>query len=104
MTRHGVMRHLKRQIRNTLRGLIQRYAPTKIKTRLWDTEFQGDRWDCLDRAPGTCEHPHVEKYARNGSILDVGCGRGSTGNELNALAYQSYTGVDISEVAIERAK
>ncbi len=49
-------------------------------------------------------YPHVEKYAKNGSILDLGCGPGAVGNELNASAYASYTGVDISDTAIEKAK
>ncbi len=39
-----------------------------------------------------------------GSILDLGCGSGSTGNELSGTAYQVYTGVDISDVALENAK
>jgi 2-polyprenyl-6-hydroxyphenyl methylase/3-demethylubiquinone-9 3-methyltransferase len=46
---------------------------------------------------------YVEKYARNGDILDLGCGSGNTGSELNQSAYQSYIGVDISDVAIEKA-
>ena len=39
-----------------------------------------------------------------GSILDLGCGSGSTANELSGTAYQVYTGVDISDVALENAK
>jgi len=49
-------------------------------------------------------YPYVEKYAKKGSILDLGCGSGSTGNELDPTTYQDYTGVDISDVAIEKAK
>jgi predicted TPR repeat methyltransferase len=51
-----------------------------------------------------CLYPYVEKYARQGSILDLGCGPGATGSELNADNYSVYTGVDISEVAIEKAR
>jgi SAM-dependent methyltransferase len=98
------MSYLTLKVRNVLRGLVQRYATTKIKTQLWDAEFSRGRWGCLDRPPGTCKHPHVEKHANNGSILDLGCGPGSTGNELTEHRYQSYTGVDISDVAIEKAK
>jgi 2-polyprenyl-6-hydroxyphenyl methylase/3-demethylubiquinone-9 3-methyltransferase len=36
--------------------------------------------------------------------LDLGCGSGNTGVELDSSAYQDYTGVDISDVAIRRAK
>jgi SAM-dependent methyltransferase len=36
--------------------------------------------------------------------LDLGCGSGNTGAELAANAYRDYTGIDISDVAIEKAK
>jgi predicted TPR repeat methyltransferase len=51
-----------------------------------------------------CVYAHIEKHAKNGDILDLGCGPGAVGSELNAAAYQSYTGVDICDVAIEKAK
>lgn len=51
-----------------------------------------------------CIYPYIERYVRQGSILDLGCGPGATGNELNADMYSTYTGIDISEVAIARAR
>jgi trans-aconitate methyltransferase len=33
----------------------------------------------------------------------MGCGSGSTGNELDTVSYRQYTGVDISDVAIDKA-
>jgi len=42
-------------------------------------------------------------YGNNGSILDLGCGSGNTGNEMDIYKYHRYTGVDISEIAIQRA-
>lgn len=84
--------------------MLQAYGTKSVKRRLWNVEFGQGRWDCLDRTLGDCVYPYVEKYANNGSILDLGCGSGSTGNELNADKYHDYTGVDISDVAIEKAK
>ena len=49
-------------------------------------------------------YPHIEKHARNGDVLDLGCGPGAVGAELNVNTYRSCTGVDICEVAIERAR
>jgi SAM-dependent methyltransferase len=49
-------------------------------------------------------YPYVERYSNQGSILDLGGGSGSTGNELAVNTYRDYTGVDISAVAIEKAK
>jgi SAM-dependent methyltransferase len=88
---------------NILRGLLQRHGPDAIKEGLWDYEFSSGRWDCLDDMRGDCVYQHVERHARGGSILDLGCGPGATGAELARHSYSSYTGVDISKIAVERA-
>lgn len=89
--------------RNILRGLVQRYGSEALKKRLWDHEFANGRWDCLDDMQGDCVYAHVEQLARGGSILDLGCGPGATGSEIARQSYSSYTGVDISKVAVEKA-
>ncbi len=53
--------------------------------------------------PDDCVYPYVEKHAKRGSILDLGCGSGSTANELASDTYREYVGVDISDVAISKA-
>ena len=85
------------------RGFIASYGPSGIKKRLWDKEFSGTKWDFIDNTVGDCVYPYLEKYARNGNILDLGCGPGNTANELAASVYQSYIGVDISEAALAKA-
>jgi SAM-dependent methyltransferase len=92
------------RIRNVVRGFLQYYGPGEVKRRLWDTEFAQGRWDCLESTPGDCVYSFIEKHALQGSILDLGCGSGSTGNEIAVSAYRDYTGVDISEVALSMAK
>lgn len=82
---------------------IMSYGPTSIKKRLWDREFSGTKWNFLDNTVGDCIYPHLEKYSKNGSILDLGCGPGNTANELAANAYTTYVGVDISEAALAKA-
>lgn len=42
----------------------------------------------------------VEKYAKKGSILDLGCGTGALASDLNPDCFESYLGVDASEAAI----
>jgi SAM-dependent methyltransferase len=95
---------LAQKVRNKVRALVQSYGTRNLKSHLWNSEFSHGRWDCLDATPNDCVYPYVEKYANNGSILDLGCGSGSTGNELVENSYQDYTGVDISDVAIGKAK
>src|SRR5271154_1530245 len=85
------------------RGFIMSYGPSGLKKRLWDKEFSSTKWDFIDNTAGDCVYPHLEKYAQNGSILDLGCGPGNTANELASEAYRSYIGVDISEAALAKA-
>jgi SAM-dependent methyltransferase len=92
------------KVRNVVRGLLQRYGTENIKKQLWNHEYSRGRWSCLDSMADDCVYAHIEKHAKNGSILDLGCGPGAVGTELNAAAYHSYSGVDICDVAIEKAR
>ena len=96
--------YITKKARNVLRGLLQAYATENIKRYLWNIEFSGSRWDCLDLTQGDCVYRYIEKYANNGSILDLGCGSGNTGTELDKTKYRQYMGVDISDMAIEKAQ
>ena len=89
---------------NFLVAALKSYGPSGVKKILWDKEFSGTKWDFIDNTVGDCVYPNLEKYAKNGSILDLGCGPGNTANELAATAYESYLGVDISEAALEKAR
>ena len=91
------------KVRGAVRWLLQAYGTPKIKSALWNAEFASGRWDCLERTAGDCVYPSVEQYAAQGSILDLGCGSGSTAVELAFDSYRDYNGVDISDVAIAKA-
>lgn len=92
------------RIQNKIRGILLASGPKSIKRFIWNAEFAKGRWDHLARTDGDCLYPILEKYGHDGSILDLGCGSGNTGAELAANAYHDYTGIDISDVAIEKAK
>lgn len=87
-----------------IRGFLASYAPTGIKKAFWDREFSSGDWDFLNDTSSDCVYKHLEKWARKGSILDLGCGPGNTANEVAADAYQTYVGFDISEAALEKAR
>lgn len=93
-----------RKVRDRFRDLLQTHGSPRTKQRLWDAEFANGRWDCLDATAGDCVYGPLEKWIRGGSILDLGCGSGNTANELNMGAFQEYTGVDISEAALAKAR
>lgn len=85
-------------------NVMLRSASSNVKKLLWDREYRSGKWNRIDDTRGDCIYRYLEKYAANGSILDLGCGPGNTANELSASAYRSYSGVDISDVALDKAK
>jgi SAM-dependent methyltransferase len=98
------MMSLRRKTHNALRSFVQAYGTPTAKRRLWNAEFGRGRWRCLDATAGDRVYGYLERYSNQGHILDLGCGSGSTANELEFSAYASYVGVDIADVAIERAR
>lgn len=95
--------YLVTKLRNVWRGILQAWGSSWMKRTLWNREFSEGRWDSLAETPGDCVYRYMEKYAQNGNVLDLGCGSGNTGNELDYSTYESYTGVDISDIAIQKA-
>ena len=85
------------------RGFLLSYGPQSVKRKFWEKEYRENKWHFAENSADDCIYPNLEKYARNGSILDLGCGSGNTGNELAESAYSSYLGIDISEEALAKA-
>src|ERR1700722_17789228 len=90
--------------KNLIASFLKSYGPSGIKKLLWDKEFSAGQWDFIDHTEGDCVYENLEKYAKNGSILDLGWGPGNKANEWASSAYQSYVGVDISEAALTKAR
>lgn len=90
--------------RNLFRAIVQRHGPNFAKRYLWNREFSSGRWDCLDKTGDERLQTELEKYARHGHILDLGCGSGTASVDLAPAAYSTYTGIDISDVAVQKAK
>lgn len=85
-------------------SFLKAYGPTNIKKYFWEKEYSGDKWNFAQESRGDCIYSHLEKFATNRSILDMGCGSGNTANEMAITAYRSYHGVDISEAALAKAE
>jgi len=95
--------YIAKRIARFITGFTMSYGPKGIKERVWDKEFAGGKWNFIDHTGGDCVYPLLEKYARKGAILDLGCGPGNTANELEETAYHSYLGLDISREALAKA-
>jgi SAM-dependent methyltransferase len=83
--------------------IFKRWGTSSKKKLIWDEEFSSGQWDYIENTGNDPIYSFIEKYGNSGSILDLGCGSGNTGNELDTSKYDRYTGVDISENAIQRA-
>ena len=68
-----------------------------FKSAAWDEEFKTDYWDQPTKDDPI--YPVLEKYP--GALLELGCGTGNTPLETLRSA---YTGIDISPVAISKAR
>jgi SAM-dependent methyltransferase len=85
------------------RRLTKQYGTLRLKGWLWDRDFSRGHYG-PQGSEGDFLYPFLEKYIDGGCILDLGCGSGCTASELRADAYAAYIGVDISRVAIVKAK
>jgi 2-polyprenyl-3-methyl-5-hydroxy-6-metoxy-1,4-benzoquinol methylase len=85
------------------RGLLLSFGPGAVKRFLWESEYKTTKWEFADHTAGDPVYACLERFAKNGSILDVGCGSGNTSNEIAASAYRTYLGVDISSEALAKA-
>jgi len=85
------------------RGFLLSYGPTPVKKFFWNREFSNGKWNFIDNTAGDCVYSHLERFAANRTVLDLGCGPGNTANEL-APVYRKYLGMDISEEALAKAR
>lgn len=90
--------------RGVVNPLLKRWGSTRTKQALWDREFIGGQWNYLEATDSDPIYQYLGKYLRNGELLDLGCGSGNTGAELDVSCYTHYTGVDVSDVAVHRAR
>jgi len=92
-------------LRRKLRGLVhRRLLPRWVQRRAWDEEYATGQWDSTSlHTPDDPIYEVLGKYCVDRDICDVGCGNGNTVTEMPPV-YRTYTGVDISHVALATAK
>ena len=84
--------------------IVKRWGSSAAKRRVWDSEFASGLWTRLEHTADDPIYDYLETYANGGNVLDLGCGSGNTGSEMNTSHYTSYTGIDVSSVALRKAE
>src|SRR5262245_51879331 len=85
---------------------LRQYGPAWINRWLWDRAFSnpGSGWHQPGATGGDFLYPVLDSHLHGGSLLDLGCGLGTTAAELPPQACTRYVGVDVSPVAIAKAR
>jgi 2-polyprenyl-3-methyl-5-hydroxy-6-metoxy-1,4-benzoquinol methylase len=75
---------------------------------LLDAQYAASEWDYLRSITEAPRFGVVSSYCRllapRGALLEIGCGEGFLLEHLDRSSFAHFTGVDISSVAIERAR
>jgi 2-polyprenyl-3-methyl-5-hydroxy-6-metoxy-1,4-benzoquinol methylase len=91
-----------------LLSMVTPYEPMGQGKKLLDTQYASAEWDYLRSIGEAPRFGVVSAYCRqlgsDGSLLEVGCGEGFLLEQLDRSRYAHFTGVDISAVAIDRAR
>lgn len=84
--------------------LCTRFGGLVLRRRAFDQKYSDGSWDYFDKDHSFEMVKVVEKYARKGRILDIGCGTGILVSMMKPDAFKHYLGVDVSPEAIARAQ
>jgi 2-polyprenyl-3-methyl-5-hydroxy-6-metoxy-1,4-benzoquinol methylase len=104
------MRALVRRVTTGLDAylLLARGGGTPVAKATWEHQYRQGFWDSLFSADELAHYMVIAGFAHHWhaspSILDVGCGHGVLLKPQHALGFSSYLGLDLSTVAIERAR
>lgn len=92
-------------ILSTLKRLLQPKGATQGR---WNRRYEAGLWAMLNDAEEQPRLDVVSQWCRTHSryprIPEVGCGEGLLVRRLAPGSYAAFTGIDISDVAIERAR
>ncbi len=73
----------------------------------WEEQYRAGRWDFMRGLDEVARYGviavFVQRLARGGAVLDVGCGEGLLADQLRPHDCRRYLGIDVSEAAIAQA-
>jgi 2-polyprenyl-3-methyl-5-hydroxy-6-metoxy-1,4-benzoquinol methylase len=109
MRKQGELPGLNRRLRTLARVLVGRVKISEtVPEAQLDTEYREGRWSYLRSDEQSPRYDLVanlcRRFAPQGALLDIGCGEGILLEHLADDWFSSYTGVDVSGEALEKAK
>lgn len=82
------------------KGISQKYRfNVQYAEKSWDA-----LWGISELARYSLITGYSDYFTKNAAILDLGCGEGILQQKFIGTGYSSYVGIDLSDVAIEKAK
>jgi 2-polyprenyl-3-methyl-5-hydroxy-6-metoxy-1,4-benzoquinol methylase len=106
-----VLNHAWGEVANRTRralSLLMPYRPMEHGKQVLDAQYARAEWDYLRSIGELPRFGVVSAYCRllatKGSLLEIGCGEGILVEQLDRGRFAHVTGVDISSVAVERAR
>lgn len=91
-------------IRAILYYLCTRFGSRSLRSWAYDRQTGKEGWNFLDKTHSREVVRTVEKYAKQGRVLDLGCGTGILAGLLSPGSFEYYRGVDASSQAIALAR
>jgi 2-polyprenyl-3-methyl-5-hydroxy-6-metoxy-1,4-benzoquinol methylase len=89
-------------------SLLKPYEPMEHGQHVLDAQYARAEWEYLRSIGELPRFGVVSAYCRllatKGSLLEVGCGDGILVEQLDRSRFAHVTGVDISSIAVERAR
>ncbi len=73
----------------------------------WNYQYEKGKWEFL-KQPDEDERfqtviRFIEQYKLGGNLLEIGCGEALLQQKINSNHYAHFTGIDVSDIAIENA-
>jgi SAM-dependent methyltransferase len=83
-------------------------SPAVPSREMWESQYERGQWtrlnDLSEQAHNGVVLSYIAHLRPEGSVLEIGCGEGTLLPRLKQIGFRSYTGIDISEVAIAKTK
>jgi len=101
---HTMLKRLKAIL--TVPGILYfftRFGGSALRRQAFNQKYRDGSWDYFDKEHSPEMVKVIEEYAKQGRILDMGCGTGILASMLCPDSFEHYLGVDVSPEAITKA-